>query len=65
MKCLIYSDVHWSVTSSIVNGRGKNYSIRLEHLIDGMNWINELAKSKDCEITICAGDFFHRPNKIS
>ena len=62
MKCLIYSDVHWSVTSSIVNGRGKNYSIRLEHLIDGMNWINELAKSKDCEITICAGDFFHRPN---
>jgi len=55
-KVLIFSDVHWSKTSSVFNKRGAKYTVRLEHLIDSMNWVNNIAKEKNCDFMICAGD---------
>jgi len=55
-KVLIFSDVHWSTTSSVIKKRGTKYSTRLEHLINSMNWVNKLAEDEDCSFMICAGD---------
>lgn len=54
----IYSDVHWSVNSSIIRTRGTNYSSRLENLIESINWVEQLAWNTGCECIICCGDFF-------
>lgn len=56
MKILLFSDVHWSKNSSIVNSRGEVYSERLEQLLMGLNWVNKLAIDNKCELMICAGD---------
>lgn len=58
MKILVYTDVHWCSISSIVTQRGKKYSVRLDHLIDSMNWVESL----DCDLVVCLGDFFDKPN---
>lgn len=58
MKCMIYSDVHWSVNSSIIRSKGTNYSTRLENLIESINWVEQLAWNTGCECVICCGDFF-------
>ena len=60
MKILIFSDCHWSTNSSIVRTRGKQFSTRLEYLINSMNWLNELAIKENCGEMICAGDFMDR-----
>lgn len=60
MKLLIYGDVHWSKTSSVVDMQGKKFTKRIELLINSMNWVNDLAVEQQCEATICVGDFFHR-----
>lgn len=60
MKICIYSDPHWSMTSSIFTQQGVKFSRRLENLLDSMNWVGQLAKSKNCDRIICAGDFFHK-----
>lgn len=60
MKLLIYADPHWSAYSSIIRSRGKKYSIRLENLIDSINWLEKLAFEKCCEEIICLGDFFDK-----
>lgn len=61
MKICIYSDPHWSTTSSIIRQHGDIFSTRLEHLINSMNWVNSTAIETGCEMTICAGDFMHKP----
>lgn len=61
MKWLIYTDVHWTTYSSIVRGRGKSYSERLENLIKSVNWAENLAIEKGCKAIICLGDFFDKP----
>ena len=58
MKMLLYADPHWSVTSSIVRGRGEKYSVRLENLIASIQWVENLAEKLGCEVVICLGDFF-------
>lgn len=58
MKCLIYTDNHFCSYSSIIRGRGKNYSIRLENQINSLNWVEALAEETGCEKIICLGDFF-------
>lgn len=62
MKILLYSDVHWSETSSIIKGRGDKYSIRLENLIKSVNWAEGIAETNHCDMVICLGDFMDRPN---
>lgn len=61
MKILLYTDVHWSETSSIVRGRGSRYSIRLENLINSVNWAESVAGKMDCDLVVCLGDFFDKP----
>jgi DNA repair exonuclease SbcCD nuclease subunit len=58
LRILACGDVHWSQYSSILRGRGEKYSIRLEKLIDAVNWVEELAISHKCDATVYLGDFF-------
>lgn len=61
MKILLYGDNHFSQYSSIVRGRGTNYSLRLENQIQTMNWVEQQAQRYDCGEVICLGDFFDKP----
>lgn len=60
MRICLYSDVHWSQYSSIVRGRGKKYSRRLEYLIDSMNWVQKVGVEENCTAFVCLGDFFDK-----
>lgn len=57
MKICIYTDVHFSQTSSIVRGNGKKYSTRLEQLIESVNWAENLAVEHNCDAVYNLGDF--------
>ena len=61
MKLLIYTDNHFSETSSIVNGVGENFSLRLENQIKSIEWIEGLAQKENVDRIICLGDFFDKP----
>ena len=60
MKILVYTDCHWSTTSSIVRDRGDVYSIRLENLINSVNWAEKLSIKKNVNLIVCCGDFFDK-----
>lgn len=61
MNILFVGDVHWSSYSSIVRRRGQKYSKRLENLINTINWVEETAEERSCDMIIYCGDFFDRP----
>ena len=61
MKILLYTDVHWSMNSSIIQSRGIKYSTRLENLIKSVNWAEHLAEEYGCDKIVCLGDFFDKP----
>ncbi len=65
MKYLIYTDVHWNTFSSIIRSIGEKYSVRLENLINSVNWAENLAVEKNCDGIICLGDFFDKPDLTS
>lgn len=58
MKFIFFTDVHWSQNASIVRGRGDKYSVRLENLIQSLNWVENLALQTSCNFVVCGGDFF-------
>nr|DAI08051.1 MAG TPA: putative DNA double strand break repair [Caudoviricetes sp.] len=58
MKICIFGDVHWSQYSSIVRQRGEQFSIRLENLIQSMNWVEDMTRKYSCGMCISLGDFF-------
>lgn len=60
-KILLYTDVHFSTTSSIIRRRGVKYSERLENVIQSVNWAENLADIENCDEIICLGDFFDKP----
>lgn len=60
MKVLLYSDVHISAKESIVTKYGFKYTVRLEHLINSLNWAFRTAERLGCGATICLGDFMHK-----
>lgn len=62
MKVLICGDIHWSTYSSIVRSRGKNFSTRLEYLIQSLNWVEHISKEYGCEEEIFLGDTFDKPD---
>ena len=64
-KIILYTDVHWCTYSSIVRKRGLRYSVRLEHLIDSMNFVQDVAKRYNAIATYCLGDFFDKPDLTS
>lgn len=60
MKYLIVGDVHWSSYSSIVRARGEKYSLRLENLINTINWAEQVAVERGCDAVVYLGDFFDK-----
>ena len=58
MKLGLYTDVHFSKYSSIIQSRGDKYTTRLENCITSINWAEEVLK--DCDKIICLGDFFDK-----
>lgn len=61
MKIGICGDIHWSKYSSILRKRGNRYSIRLENLIDSINWFEDLTDRFNCDFNVYLGDFFDSP----
>lgn len=60
-KILLYTDCHFSQYSSIIRKRGKKYSQRLENLIQSINWAENLSHNTFCDMVVCLGDFFDKP----
>lgn len=60
MKIAICGDVHWSQYSSIIRKRGEKYSVRLENLINSVNWFNQLSTDNNCVANFYLGDFFDK-----
>lgn len=58
MKIFVVGDVHWCQNSSIVRKFGNKYSVRLENLIESINWAEEKAKELQTDLIIYLGDFF-------
>lgn len=58
MNICICGDVHWCTYSSILRKRGKKYSLRLENLIDSVNWVVDTAIDNGCTELFFLGDFF-------
>lgn len=61
MKILIYTDNHFSTSSSIIRKDGESTSLRLENQIDSLNWVERLGEEKDCDMVVHLGDFFDKP----
>lgn len=62
MKILLVGDVHWSRYSSIVRSLGKNFTTRLENLIQSMQFVESISDKYKCTEEIFLGDFFDRPD---
>ena len=62
MRYLLYSDNHFCQYSSILRGRGKKYSLRLENQLDTMSWIYDTAVDYKVDAIIHLGDFFDKPD---
>lgn len=61
-KLLLYADPHYSTYSSVLRGRGKKYSLRIENMIETFSWLNNQAIKYNCNGIICLGDFFDKPD---
>ena len=60
MKIGLSSDWHWSQFSSIIRTFGDKYSTRLEHLINSINWAEQIFVENGCYAHICLGDAFDK-----
>ena len=60
MRFMIYADPHCSSYSSIIRSRGSKYSLRLENIINSINWVEQMAIEKECSQIVCLGDFFDK-----
>lgn len=58
MKIAVCGDVHFCKNSSIIKGKGKLFSIRLENCINSVNWFEKIAKQHNCDLEVFLGDFF-------
>lgn len=63
-RILLFSDIHWGRTTSVIRRNGIKYSVKLEHLLNTMNWVNEVAVQNNCQLMICAGDMFDKAGCI-
>lgn len=62
MKILLYTDNHFCEKASIVQGYGTKYSKRLENQLKSVNWAEDYALKTNCDIIVCLGDFFDKPD---
>lgn len=65
MKYLMYTDVHFCRTSSIVRTIGDTYTTRLENCVKSVSWAEQQAVEHKCNEVICLGDFFNKPDLTS
>lgn len=61
MKILLYTDNHFCEKYSILQTYGTKYSKRLENQIKSINWVEQMAVEQNCDLIICLGDFFDKP----
>ena len=61
MKILCFTDNHFCERSSILTKYGTKYSLRLENQLASINWVEQLAKTENCDMIVCLGDFFDKP----
>lgn len=61
MRILVFTDNHFCERSSILTKYGNKYSVRLENQIESLNWVEQIAKDKNCKMVVCLGDFFDKP----
>ena len=61
MKIAICGDIHISKTSSIIKNRGEKYSTRIENCLKSINWFEQIAKEKGCDMEVYLGDTFDKP----
>jgi len=59
-RYLVIGDIHYSQFSSIAKQRGSKYSIRLENLIECLNWVEEMGIKYNVDSEIFLGDVFDR-----
>lgn len=62
MKLGIYSDPHFSQSSSIIVGKKGKFSGRLENLIKSYEWMDSLFKKEEVDMIFCLGDLTDKPN---
>ena len=60
-KGLYIGDIHWSEFSSLLRRMGTDFSMRLENLINSVNWVEETAEKMGVDYIIYHGDFFDKP----
>lgn len=65
MKILIFADLHMCPRASIINKWGMKYPSRLENCIASVNWLEKLAKDRNCDYIVSLGDFFDKPDLTS
>ena len=61
MKIAVCGDIHISKTSSIIKSRGNKYSTRIENCLKSINWFEQVAKEKGCQLEVFLGDTFDKP----
>ena len=61
MKILCFTDNHFCEKTSIINQYGTKYSLRLENQLKSLNWLEDTAAKKGCDLVVCLGDFFDKP----
>lgn len=62
MKILCFTDNHFCEKSSIITKYGAKYTLRLENQLNSLNWVEQVAREKNCTAVICLGDFFDKPH---
>lgn len=58
MQILVVGDVHWQEYSSIIRKQGKTFSVRLENLINSINFVESQSCVHNADAIIYLGDFF-------
>ena len=60
MRLLVVGDVHWSEYCSIVRKQGLFTSMRLENLIESVQWVENLVETEHIDEVVYLGDFFDK-----
>ena len=60
MRIALATDNHFCEKSSIVQKMGTKYTLRLENQLKSIEWFENLAIEKGCDVVIYLGDFFDK-----
>lgn len=61
----LYTDAHFSQSSSIILGKKDSFSGRLQNLIESFKWMNEVFTERGVKEIFCLGDLTDKPNLTS